>query len=705
METISRSLLTFLINALWQAPVAAGVAALACRWLRHGPARFRHAVWVAALGAAVLLPLASMRTAQPDTLRFAPSLAATGAVEATAARAAAAVPAVSGAPAPRTITLAETTGGMVLAAYLLLMLAGLARLGRASLRTLAIRRAAAAGAIPLRLDRVRARCQDAFGVSDVELLFSAKVSGPVAAGGTVILPESLLAEASDDVLTTAIGHEMAHIARRDFACNLLYELMYLPVSFHPAAWLIRRGIGRTREMACDELVTRRLMDAGVYARSIVSIAAQMTALPCPGYTLGVFDGDILEERIRRLIQRPADNLKRARLVLAGGLAALALCAAVASSLSFTARAQGAAGDMMKQGQAAYARGDYKTAEGLFQSAVNLEPDNLEAKLSLAGALLGQYVPGTDPSSPLLAGARQQYQEVLARDPGNQKAIRNMMVLSVDSKQFGEAREWAQKAIAADSTDPAGYYTAGVVDWLETYPDYAGARTAAGMKPQDAGIIPDAGLRQKLRTEHEAQIEDGFRMLQTALQLDPQDDASMAYMNLLYRIKAGIADSDADSQQLIAQADDWVGKALEAKRKKAMIARQAGRPAGSNAQASLVEAPPPPPPPPPPPGTAAFVASAPAGTIRVEGSVQKNLLVSQTAPVYPPEAAQQGIAGTVTLAVLIGKDGKVKNLQAIKGPPLLVGAAMAAVKDWTYRPTLLNGDPVEVLTSVNVTFGQ
>ena len=61
METISRSLLTFLLNSLWQIPLAAAVAALACRLMRNGPASHRHAVWVAALAAAILLPLASMR--------------------------------------------------------------------------------------------------------------------------------------------------------------------------------------------------------------------------------------------------------------------------------------------------------------------------------------------------------------------------------------------------------------------------------------------------------------------------------------------------------------------------------------------------------------------------------------------------------------------------------------------------------------------
>ena len=170
----------------------------------------------------------------------------------------------------------------------------------------------------------------------------------------------------------------------------------------------------------------------------------MTALPRPGYTLGVFDGDILEERIRRLIDRPAANLKRARLLLASGLAAMALCAVLASGLSITARAQGAASDMIQQGQAAFKRGDYKTAAAQFEAAVRFEPSNVKAKLYLASALLQQYIPGTDPSSPFLAGAHKQYQDVLATDPGNKPALHGMMISSTDSKQFADAREWAPR---------------------------------------------------------------------------------------------------------------------------------------------------------------------------------------------------------------------------------------------------------------------
>jgi len=696
MDTISRSLLTFLLNSLWQIPLAAAVAALAGRFMRNGPAGHRHAVWVAALAAAILLPLASVRQSEAAlTPSFDASLVAQNIA---AARPAPHTPAQA-APAPPaafspTISVAATTATILLGAYFLFVLFRLARLAWASFRTIQIRQAAHAAPIPEQLERVWNRCQEAYGLTGVELLFSSRISGPVAAGRTIILPESLLAEPSEDVLTTAIGHEMAHVVRRDFGCNLLYELLHLPVSFHPGAWLIRSGIERTREMACDELVTQRLIDAGVYARSIMSIAGGMTALPRPGYTLGVFDGDILEERIRRLVERPTANLRRARLLLVTGLSALAICAVAASSLALTARAQGGAQAFMKQGEAAASRGNYAGAVQQFANAVAMEPANLKARLSLGNALLRQYTPGSDPNSPLVTGAQEQFREVLARDPSNIEAIDGMLGLLVNTKRFAEAHDWALKAIQADATDKFAYYTAGFLDWSMAYPDYAAARQAAGMQPQDPGIIPDASLRLKLRTGHGAQIEDGFRMLQTALQLDPDYSDAMAYMNLLYRIQAGIVDSDAQSADLIAQADSWVSKALAAKRKQAQNPQQT---APSHMQMA-----PPPPPPPPPPGDAQAMA-LPPGAIRIEASAQQAKLVSAPHPVYPPTARQAQVSGTVRLSVLIGKDGAVQHIEVMSGHPLLVPAALDSVRQWVYQQTLLNGQPVQVATTVDVNF--
>ena len=678
METISRSLLTFLLNSLWQIPLAALVAALACRLMRRGPASHRHAVWVAALVASVLLPLASVRTGQSTPGPEFPASLADGAAGYAAVLSRVQAPAAPAATrASRTISFAGTTASILLGAYLLFVLFRLARLAWASLRTVQIRSGARYTAIPDTLDRVWVRCQEAFGLSGVPLLVSAQVSGPVAAGGAIILPESMLGEVSEDVLTTAVGHEMAHIARRDFGCNVAYELLQLAIGYHPAAWLMRREIERTREMACDEMVTHRLMDAGVYARSIMSIASGMMALPKPGYTLGVFDGDILEERIRRLLERPAANLKRARLLLAAGLGALGLCAVVASSVALTALAQGGASALMKQAEAAYNRGDYTGAAELFANAVAVEPANVKAKLLLAHALLREYVPGGPDNTPAQR-ARKQYLDVLALDPANKVALDGMTLLDLNIKQFASARGWALKAIQADATNKAAYYTLGFIDWAMTYPDYGSARRAAGMQPQDSGIIADAGLRQKVRTEHGAQIEDGFRMLQVAIQLDPDYSDAMAYMNLLYRIEAGIADTPAQSADYIAKADNWVTQALDARKRQARNPQPPVGPLDVEGPAIVpFVAPPPPPPPPPPPGGMRAANPAEVGPIVIYSNGPK--LLRQERPVYPEAAKQAGISGVVRLRAVINKEGKVRDLSVVSGPAELAGAAMEAVR--------------------------
>ena len=92
-----------------------------------------------------------------------------------------------------------------------------------------------------------------------------------------------------------------------------------------------------------------------------------------------------------------------------------------------------------------------------------------------------------------------------------------------------------------------------------------------------------------------------------------------------------------------------------------------------------------------------------GQIRVGGNVQQANLIQQPRPVYPPDAKQARIQGTVRMQVVIAKDGTVKSLEVESGHPLLVESAMDAVKRWVYKPTLLNGQPVEVLTTVDVNY--
>ena len=90
-------------------------------------------------------------------------------------------------------------------------------------------------------------------------------------------------------------------------------------------------------------------------------------------------------------------------------------------------------------------------------------------------------------------------------------------------------------------------------------------------------------------------------------------------------------------------------------------------------------------------------------VRVSQGVSQGLLVHKVTPQYPPLARQARIQGVVVLQALIGKDGGIQNLHVVSGHPMLTNSALEAVKEWKYKPYYLNGEPVEVETTINVNF--
>ena len=98
-----------------------------------------------------------------------------------------------------------------------------------------------------------------------------------------------------------------------------------------------------------------------------------------------------------------------------------------------------------------------------------------------------------------------------------------------------------------------------------------------------------------------------------------------------------------------------------------------------------------------------LSSAPPLRITIGGNVQAARLINRVQPAYPEEASKARISGTVKLRVLIATDGTIQQIQVVSGHPLLIQAAIDAVRQWQYQPTLLNGQPVEVDTQVDVIF--
>lgn len=313
MEKISYAVLTFLLNSLWQIALIYLTASLFARLMRSAPARHVHCLWVLALVMSLALPLWSLSGFGRDASTDAASSADTETMAGTTAfipgvwmKAATAVQLPLGADQNSAIPYAPGLSLALTICFGLLIFRRLWALRQGWRATVQMRREAFQREMsPLMCETIE-RCRAALGVQNFSVLCSTRATSPFTVGfrrPVIVLPESLFDETSGDVLSAAVGHEMAHLRRRDFPLNFVYILLSIPVSFHPLASLVKRRLGETRELACDEAVVEsaRIVNASSYARALVHIAGAVASPHRPGYALGVFDADILEERIMKLI--------------------------------------------------------------------------------------------------------------------------------------------------------------------------------------------------------------------------------------------------------------------------------------------------------------------------------------------------------------------------------------------------------------------
>lgn len=356
MSRISEFAMGFLLNAAWQIIIIALVAWACSRLLQTVAARYRHALWVAALMLSLALPVWGLldftgeaprqiteqqtdATQTPGNLTSAPDSPHESKVTASQ----------DGGPAlgqllqrrKQPIVTAPTLPLLLAICYTLFVLSRLGALWRSWRRTKRLRQSVYEREIPARMKAIAARCSAALRRRSVPLFCSAEAAVPVTIGTSaplIILPESFYAELPEETLVSVLGHEMAHIARRDYALNLVYELLLLPISFHPLANFIKRQIDRTRELACDEMVTERLLEPKLYARALVRVADTLVSPAGQAFTLGIFDADILEERIMKLTQnRRRLGTRAARLLALTTFTLLCFSSLAISTFSFELR--------------------------------------------------------------------------------------------------------------------------------------------------------------------------------------------------------------------------------------------------------------------------------------------------------------------------------------------------------------------------------
>lgn len=245
-------------------------------------------------------------------------------------------------------------------------------------------------------------------------------------------------------------------------------------------------------------------------------------------------------------------------------------------------------DHINKGVNAYKGARYEEAVEHFKTAVQLDPEFPTARLYLATAYMNQYIPGADsPENNQYAKAAQdEFMRVLENssdDPDSRKvAIAYLASLNYQQasgipkledklRKLDEARTWYEKLVQVDPQNKEAWYSLGVITWAKWYPELMAARTKLGMKPEDPGPLKDAKVRAELRDKNGAMIEEGIKNLEKALEVDPDYDDAMAYMNLLIRERADLADTPQEYKRDIEIAENWVDKTMETKKRKAAAA--------------------------------------------------------------------------------------------------------------------------------------
>jgi tetratricopeptide (TPR) repeat protein len=245
-------------------------------------------------------------------------------------------------------------------------------------------------------------------------------------------------------------------------------------------------------------------------------------------------------------------------------ACLLLCAAVAHAQS--------ASDELNAGVQAYKSARYDDAITHFQKAIELNPELAKARFYLATAYMGQYIPGSESPDNVdrAEKALTEYELLVAQDElQDQKLtiLRNLASLNFQLKRFDMAAAWYKQILFREPKDGEAFYSLGVIDWMEAYGSDQKLRNELRLKPTDP--LPSGKGCARLREENEVQVEDGIGNLRKALELRPDYDDAMAYMNLMYRQRAEYECHDPAARKAdLKAADDWVERTMETKKKKA-----------------------------------------------------------------------------------------------------------------------------------------
>lgn len=331
---------SYAINSLWQVPLVGGAGWVVSRLLRRVGPVAEHVTWVATLGLAVVMPAYPL-------WRWLIGLVGHRGMESGRAS----ITFVGGAGDVGVKGVAMLPGAVVLGVFVmyvgaLVYFAG--RLAWSLYWTWALVREAEPLSLDLASDAIWSRCKRAFCRAEARMLSSTRVSGPVVIGfrrPVLLIPAGFFEGCVPGDLLAALAHECAHMERRDFAKNLIYEAASLGLAFHPVTRMLKARIMQTREMVCDEMAVGRVVDPHSYSQSLLRLATRIFLTPrvASSHAIGIFDANILEKRIMTITtKKPRLSVVVKYGLVAPGALLLLSVAAVGSAKTVVIQQEGQA---------------------------------------------------------------------------------------------------------------------------------------------------------------------------------------------------------------------------------------------------------------------------------------------------------------------------------------------------------------------------
>ena len=529
----------------------------------------------------------------------------------------------------------------------------------------------AAGFVRLRRYRLQAKplAQPPlrFAAAAVNWYSSDSVPGPVTYGwrNPVILLPARVLRLPDDIREAIQCHELIHVRRSDWLFVLGEAILRSLLWFHPAIWFALSRIQLAREQAVDQEAVALLENRERYLDALIAVAEyrlQPDLAPAPLFL-----------RKRHLAARVHSVVKEMRMSRSRMIAAIAAVSAALPAAALTAMwlfpfispavteaqtAPDSAGITVDAGATLLHRAPVRRPQGSTAAGTVV----LQATIGANGEVTDAHV---------LSGPDE---------------LRNRALSSVLQWHYQPGPSLAQVSIQF-AAQPAASAPPSPTVVFRAEGGRSGAGSAGGI---GAGV--GAGVGGGRGTGTGLPISGKVKSIQIQ---GISSDAEQVLRNRL-TIHEGDTLYPADIDKLRSTVQEFDSHLVP------VAVRDASGDYTIRVMVVAAAAAPPPPPPPPPPQPGAAVGVP--GAQRMSAAVQSAKLVTKVPPTYPAIAKQARIQGAVTLDALIGTDGTVQRLQVVSADsPLLVQSAVEAVKQWVYQPTLLNGQPIQVQTTITVNF--